>query len=312
MADETEELHTEEVEAFHREQALAEMEAQLHHQEQGIIEMERAFLKRTAALRNLVSYLADQERALLDRAEAIGPRARALVSGLVERESADEVMKEVDFGMTDEREVMLERRQELMDTRMALVEEREELYERRHGVLDEAEGRVAEIEERLLSRELEISQALRKLITSASDLSGPAEEDELLEGLGGEGASRPKRQDSHTTQVRFNLQARMAGDEDHHFFRYEANGEEPGDLPGLFIATSNLLKEDREVEVDIDLDDEDTVRAKGVVAWRRKPGDGDDPAGMGIELTWVEDGGRDKLDAWLSEHPPEVLHGGRG
>ena len=331
MADDSDALQIEEEETFEREQALLEMEAQLHAQEQGAVEMERAFQKRAKALSNLMSYVVEQGDSLRRRAEAIGPRAVQMVEPLVQ--GAGDDVDELVFGMLDERHVMLERRHELLEIRTQLMEEREGLVAQRHEALEGAETRLAEVEEQLLAREMEMAGVLRKLIMSAADLAGPADADEATAGSRRERKSnvvgrepmtvisgdvqaakargvedsrrRRNRKPAKTSQVRFNLEARMDSDDGHHFFRYE--DDDTSELPGLFVATHNLLKEDREVQVAIGLGGEALLRAKGIVAWRRKPDDEEGAPGMGIELTWLEDGAREQLDGYVAEHEPTQI-----
>lgn len=324
MTEATDELAVREAELFQREAALVEMEAQLQAQEAGLVEAERAFTTRTAALRDLSGYVEEQKANLTRRAESLGPKATRLVTALLEQGVGEASAGPIAVGQRDEREVLLLRRGELLEVRMQLVEEREGLYARRYEQLDSAEGRMATLEEGLMTRELHLSQALRRLITSAAELSGPddgaAVEAPLSEGrdalaaggetsvqrVEGKGRRRRGRQHAWTTQVRFNLDAPMHGDHAHYFFSYaEDNGT--SELPGIFVATPNLLKEDREVELQVSLQPDTPYQAKGIVAWRRSPGEAGGPPGMGIELTWLEQGAREIIEAWLRDHPPTVL-----
>ncbi len=332
MGEAKEALQIEEEEAFEREQGLVEMEAQLHHQEQGVIEMERSFKQRASALVNLASFVAEQQQSLVARAETIGPKARRLVEEMLHERAHDDVMADLDFGVEERRQMMLERRLELVEVRSELLEERENMFAERHEMLDSAESRIVAAEEVLMAQEMELAQILRRLITSASSLSGPDDGEDL--GTGGRSSApisrvresnaigreplkvtsgevkardsarrqrRGPRASAKTSQVRFNLEAQMGGDEGHHFFKYAGDGAD--ELPGLFVATRNLLKEDREVRVAIGLDGS-PLQAKGIVAWRRRPGDDGGPPGMGIELTWLADDARAALGDWLASHPP--------
>lgn len=339
MADHRDALQIEEEETFQREQALLEMEAAAHAQEQGVVEMERAFTKRARALNSLLGYVVEQGRSLRARAEAIGSRAVKLVEPLLA--DAGSEIDSVDFGMEDERQMMLERRSELIEIRQQLLEDREGICGQRHEALEGAETRLAEVEEALLAREMKMAGVLRKLITSSYEL--PEDDDDEGGGSGGNGGNgggsthhkertsnvvgrepmtvisgdvdarkshdasrrRRNRKPTKTSQVRFNLEARMGADEGHHFFLYEDDAG--AELPGLFVATHNLLKEDREVSIAVGLGDDALVQAKGIVAWRRKAGEEDGSPGMGIELTWLEAGGRAALDAWLADNEPVVL-----
>ncbi|MEZ4269200.1 MAG: hypothetical protein R3F39_22825 [Myxococcota bacterium] len=321
MGESTDELEVREAELFQREAALVAMEAQLHAQEAGLVEAERAFSTRTAALRDLSGYVEEQKANLTRRAESLGPKATRLVKSVLEQEVGGASAEPIAVGHRDEREVLLLRREELFEVRMQLVNEREAIFGRRHEQLDGAEARMAKLEEVLMTRELHMSQALRRLITSAAELSGPddgaAVDATLPEGseavapeaeasvrrVEGRGRRRRGRQHAWTTQVRFNLDAPMHGDHSHYFFVYgEDNGT--GELPGVFVATPNLLKEDREVELQVSLVPDSPYQAKGIVAWRRSPGESGGPPGMGIELTWLEDGAREAIESWMSEHPP--------
>ncbi len=324
MGEATDELEVREAELSQREAALVEMEAQLQAQEAGLVEAERAFITRTAALRDLSGYVEEQKANLIRRAESLGPKATRMVTGLLEQETGETSSEPIVVGQRDQREVLLLRRGELFEVRMQLVEEREELFARRHEQLEGAEARMAKLEEVLMTRELHLSQALRRLITSAAELSGPddgaaiaatpPEPDQAVADHGeasvgrreGRGRRRRGRQHAWTTQVRFNLDAPMHGDYAHYFFTY-AEDAGSSELPGVFVATPNLLKEDREVELQVSLRPDASYQAKGIVAWRRSPGEAGGPPGMGIELTWLEDGAREIIEAWLRDHPPTVV-----
>ena len=84
MSDATDSLQAEEHQALEREQELHEREHEMHQQEQGLIDMERTYTKRAKALVSLLSYVGDQERSLLERADSIGVGARALVEETIE------------------------------------------------------------------------------------------------------------------------------------------------------------------------------------------------------------------------------------
>ena len=425
MSDVIDSLQDEELQAFEREQELAELEHQVQEQEQGLIDMERSYAKRVKALVNLVSYVSEQERSLLVRAEAIGSAARELVEETIESVDESVVLDELDFGMEDMRQTMLERRLDLVDVRTGLAEDREALYGERADKLENAESRIVELEESLLAREMEIAGVLRKLITGAADFgddeqlgmadtvaeipaatrtvretdsigrealkveSGTARVRKTTDDVGGstdatvidqeapvveaddaereaaereaaEAAERAEREAAEAAEraereaadakreaadakrkaadakrkaadakrkaaeaearqtveeaavsepeaaaggskVRFNLEANLNSETGHTFFKYEDDGED--DFPGLFIATNNLLKEDREVRIALDLDDA-SIQLKGVVDWRRLEPDEEGPAGMGIEITWLGPGGPEALGVWLAEHPP--------
>jgi hypothetical protein len=375
MSDATDELQADEQEALGREQELQEQEHEMHQQEQGLIDMERAYSKRAKALVSLLGYVGDQERNLLERADVIGTGARALVEETIEGVDEAAVMDELDFGMEDLRQIMLERRLDLLDARTGLIEDRESLYEERVEKLENAESRIAELEENLVSREMEIASVLRKLITGAADFGDddaklgvadtvsavPAATHQVREtdsigrealkvesgtaearkdapddssaaspATDGEPAGAEPAGDSHAETkeeaalsepeaapdaaeepaadedaegggVRFNLEANFDSDAGHSFFSYDDDGED--DLPGLFVATKNLLKEDRQVRVALSIGGGE-VQLKGIVAWRRMKADSDGPAGMGIEITWLGPGAPEALGNWLAENSP--------
>ena len=367
MADK-ETLLIEEQALFERERGLAEWEATLQEQEQTVVQSERSFKKRNKTLLNLVSYVAEQEANLLRRAEAIGPEAWQLVGERLGGSSGDEGRGHGSVGLEDQRTAMLERRRELLEARTALVEEREALIAQRYEAIDKAEGTTAEMEQRLLSREREISQALRELITSSATLQGDDDDDEgsedeedparareahgppgreeraepvaaplvrhsqhsreaddigrePLEVVGGdvesdspvrfEGAGsrtedevtrrRKGRARARTNQFRITLEAQLDGGEAHHFFAYRDDG--PEDLPGVFIATPNLLKVGREVRVRVGLG-KGQLEATGIVGWRRQRGEAGGPPGMGVELLNLSEADRVLITIWVSDHPP--------
>ena len=278
----------------------------------------------------MAGYVSDQERQLVERAEAIGPRALRLAKAALEQPAGDPLTEVAEIGRLDERQALVERRRELLAIRMELVEEREEVFGRRHEAVDRAEGHMAELEQRLLARSQEVGDTLRKLITAAADLQGeeidveeddepalaaddeppavPAPDDAVSTRPAKAGRARAKgprrrsdRVAARTTQFRITLEAALGDGEPHYFYRYADDAE--GALPGLFVVTPNLLKEDREVRVVMDLGGQARVEAKGVVAWRQRADEGTGPAGMGIELTSVEGDGA-AVDAWLAAHPP--------
>lgn len=100
------------------------------------------------------------------------------------------------------------------------------------------------------------------------------------------------------------LEAVLGGDERHEFFRYRADG--PDDLPGLFLATPNLLKEGREVRLRMKLGDL-FLEASGVVSWRRQAEDANGPPGMGIEITSIGQQELNHIHEWLKANPPMVV-----
>ncbi len=160
-----------EEQALHeQEQGLVHMEAQLHTQEQGIAQMERAFLKKTKALLNHASYVKEQETSLLRRAEAMGPRARALAIDILAASDSQISAFDGDLGRLAERQVLLQRRKDLMSARMALLEEREAMYAARADALDNAESQVGDLEQKLVRRESVVSETARKVFAAASNL----------------------------------------------------------------------------------------------------------------------------------------------
>ena len=107
-----------------------------------------------------------------------------------------------------------------------------------------------------------------------------------------------------TNQFKITLEAVLESTEPHHFFRYENDGAE--DLPGLFIATPNLLKVGREVRVRVGRDGR-FLEATGIVAWRRQRGDSGGVPGMGIELLNLSEPERVQVTKWNQEKPPVTI-----
>ena len=109
-----------------------------------------------------------------------------------------------------------------------------------------------------------------------------------------------------TNRFRITLEAVLGGAEKHQFFHYEA--DDTDDLPGLFLATPNLLKEGREVRVRIKLGDSaKPIETDGIVSWRRQVGDREGPPGMGIEIASLSKADRDQVGDWLGQHSPMVV-----
>jgi len=355
-------LVIEEQAMFERERGLAEMEASLYEQEQGVVQTERAFKKRNKTLLNLVSYVAEQEKNLRSRAEAIGPEAAQLVNERLSRSSQDAAGGRSAVGVEEARQVMVERRRELLEARIALVEEREQLIAMRYDAIEKAEGATSDIEQRLLEREREISVALRELITSSASLPDDEDDDddedgsddddedpaspagrhgppghattheaaalplgrEPLQVVGGEvetpapeelhGAGsrtedevtrrRKGRARARTNQFRITLEAHIDGVEPHHFFGYRDDG--PDDLPGVFIATPNLLKVGREVRVRVAVAGKH-LEATGIVGWRRQRGEAGGPPGMGVELLNLSEADRVVVTHWVAKHPATLI-----
>jgi hypothetical protein len=76
-------------------------------------------------------------------------------------------------------------------------------------------------------------------------------------------------------------------------------GHRPDDLPGVFVATPNLLKVDREVRVRLSRGGA-RLELNARVAWRESQ----DPTGMGVVLTDVSAAERVTLSRWIAELPP--------
>jgi hypothetical protein len=354
MASPEDALTLEEQAVFEQEQGLVEIEAQFHAQEEGLIQMERTFVKRNQTLVSLIGYISDQERSLLARAEAIGPRALGLVQEALAGADGEAGGFDTAIGRPAERQNVLERRRELLAARMELVEEREQVYHSRLEAIEHAETHFGGFEDKLLARERVIADTLRKLITAAGELA----EDEVDEGdddeepsessrgspgragetlelsreaggqtmtvtrgeverQGGPGpqasvasatedaATRRRRgPKGPTNQFKITLEAILGEGEKHAFFRYRADG--PEELPGLFLATPNLLKEGREVRLRIRTD-EAVITTTGIVSWRRSASDGQGPPGMGIEIASLTEDELVTARDYMSRVPPMVV-----
>lgn len=107
-----------------------------------------------------------------------------------------------------------------------------------------------------------------------------------------------------TNQFKITLEAHLDHGEPHHFFRYENDG--PTDLPGLFIATPNLLKVGREVRIRVGRAGQ-FLEATGIVAWRRQRGDAGGTPGMGIELLNLSEPERHVVGKWITDKAPITI-----
>ena len=143
-------------------------------------------------------------------------------------------------------------------------------------------------------------------------MSGEVAQDDGEEGIGGvsraEDRATRKRASARarvrTNQFKITLEANLDDGEPHHFFRYENDG--PEDLPGLFIATPNLLKVGREVRISV-RHVAQRLEATGIVAWRRQRGDSGGAPGMGIELLNLSDPERTLVETWIKTKPPTTI-----
>jgi len=77
-------------------------------------------------------------------------------------------------------------------------------------------------------------------------------------------------------------------------------------LPGLFIATPNLLKVGREVRIRVGRAGQ-FLEATGIVAWRRQRGDPGGEPGMGIELLNLSDSERELVSKWIKDEAPVTI-----
>ncbi|MCC6623000.1 MAG: hypothetical protein IT385_17205 [Deltaproteobacteria bacterium] len=371
-------LLVEEQALFEQEQGLVQMEAQIHAQEQGVAQMERAFQRKNRALVSFATHVREEEASLIRRAEAIGPKARALVQELLAQGAQAGGGDALDVGKPSERQDLMNRRRENLSMRMGLLEEREALYAARTEALERAEAGVSDMETRLIRRQNEVSEAARQVFTAAAALDDDDEEGDpapftqrppstpaslfrsptaeptrlgpnpqaaatqvavpaavrVTEGpkIAGEtvkvvvgateqvdaedalsGTSRAEdkvasrrnaRARAKTNQFKITLEAHLDLGEPHHFFVYENDG--PGDLPGLFIATPNILKVGREVRVRVGRAGT-FLEATGIVAWQRQRGDSRGVPGMGIELLNLTDAERRLVDAWVKDRPPQMI-----
>ncbi len=107
-----------------------------------------------------------------------------------------------------------------------------------------------------------------------------------------------------SSQFKITLEAVLGEGEKHTFFRYRADAAT--DLPGLFLATPNLLREGREVKLRIKIDAE-AIDTRGVVSWRRQATDGQGPPGMGIEIAELSEDHWAHIGAFMKRVPPMVV-----
>lgn len=142
--------------------------------------------------------------------------------------------------------------------------------------------------------------------------SGEVEQDDDDDSIGGVSRAEDKatrkrasaRARVRTNQFKITLEAHLDQNEPHHFFRYENDSE--GDLPGLFIATPNLLKVGREVRIRVGRSGQ-FLEATGIVAWRRQRGDTGGTPGMGIELLNLSEPERNLVIKWITDKAPVTI-----
>jgi hypothetical protein len=148
-----------------------------------------------------------------------------------------------------------------------------------------------------------------ELHVDSGQVSHDEDEDESMGGVSrAEDRATRKRASARarvrTNQFKITLEAHLDGAEPHHFFRYEHDGE--ADLPGLFIATPNLLKVGREVRIRVGRQSQ-FLEATGIVAWRRQRGDAGGAPGMGIELLNLSDPERALVNKWIKDQAPVTI-----
>ncbi len=109
----------------------------------------------------------------------------------------------------------------------------------------------------------------------------------------------PDRQRPRLAPIRVTLDVSL--DAGTSAFFYVERGQHPDALPGVFVATPNLLKVDREVRVRLSRGGS-RLELNARVVWRETH----DPSGMGVELTDVGDAERQTLRRWATELPPRA------
>ncbi len=150
---------------YEQEQGVVQMEDQIHAQEQGLAQMERAFLKKNRALIAFAAHVQEEEASLLRRADGMGPRAAQLVQKLLAKSQALDGF-DLDIERAADRQRLLDQRREILQVRMSLLEEREQLYATRAEAIERADVSVADVEQKLVRRQTDISGAARQLFTA--------------------------------------------------------------------------------------------------------------------------------------------------
>lgn len=101
------------------------------------------------------------------------------------------------------------------------------------------------------------------------------------------------------------LEVDLGAGQGHAFFRY--GDDEPDELPGLFVATSQRMSEGREVKLEMIVTQSGRITTKGVVSWLQNQGDGDGPTGMGVDIVDLTPADMEHVSAWLKDHDMMVV-----
>ena len=97
----------------------------------------------------------------------------------------------------------------------------------------------------------------------------------------------------------------LSAGQGHAFFRY--GDDDPDELPGLFVATSQRMTEGREVKLEMIVTSSGRITTTGVVSWLQNEDDGDGPTGMGVDIVDLTPADMKHVSAWLKDHDMMIV-----
>ncbi len=180
--------------------------------------------------------------------------------------------------LTAERRQLCERRRQAVDARRTLLESAAQIHET--------------VERALLEREQQLAGAFRTLITRAGELAGETGASESFEDSEARNRRRFRR---------IEVCAYVDFATDHNFIAARTANLSIG---GVFLATRNLLQQDREVELQLTLPGAGRLDLRGVVSWRRTEDGPEGPPGLGIQFTHLTDETRAAIDTFAAQRDP--------
>jgi len=275
-------------------------EATLERREQAVAATERTldarwvgWEHRLSVLRELREYVTDREVTLRARARRLG-LTQGDVDAVLPQEEAGDPGVSVD---TTELALGAERAA-LREARAKLCEQREAAVANRQGMLDELEQAHTALEEQLIGREAVLATAFRKLVERAGEIAMTAAATDGQGPIHSEIAPVDTENDPENRRRfrRIRLNARVDFGTPHNFFGGESENLSIG---GVFIATGNLLRLGRHVQVRLTLPGAGSFDLRGVVAWRRLVADDTGPTGLGIRFSELSERARAAIDEFV-------------
>lgn len=232
---------------------------------------------RIRVLTELREYVTDREITLRARAARLGlpPGAidELLGAGMsVDHKAQPPGMNEVALGT--ERAALLEARSQLCERREQALAHREELFA-------EADSGNVDLEEALLSRENELATVFRKLVERSGELAMGSIPAPITTSMPEITAEALDTEANRRRFKRIELNARVDFGTPHNFFAGESENISIG---GVFIATNNLIREGRQVDLRLTLPQSGSFDIRGEVSWRRLVSSSEGPPGLGIRF----------------------------